>query len=59
MTLTFAIEEFSPDERVTLERNFTNLEGPVFALVNLPEAVNVGLTLDDYMSTAKPPWNLS
>ena len=52
MTLTFATEEFSPDERDTLERHFTNLEGPVFALVNLPEAVK-GALFARYSRTTK------
>ena len=52
MTLTFATEEFSPDERATLERHFTNLEGPVFALVNLPEAVK-GALFARYSRTTK------
>ena len=52
MTLVFATEEFSPDERATLERHFTNLEGPVFALVNLPEAVK-GALFARYSRTTK------
>jgi hypothetical protein len=30
-------EEFSPEEREALAPHFTDLEGPVFAVVNLPE----------------------
>lgn len=36
-------EPFSPDERVVLERFFTNTDGPVFGLVNLPEVVKGAL----------------
>ncbi len=36
-------EEFSSDEADVLRRYFTNLDGPVFALVNLPEVVKGAL----------------
>ena len=36
-------EEFSADEADVLRRYFTNLDGPVFALVNLPEVVKGAL----------------
>ena len=36
-------EEFSPIEREVLARFFTNLDGPVFAIVNLPEVVKGAL----------------
>ncbi len=36
-------EEFSPTEADVLRRYFTNLDGPVFALVNLPEVVKGAL----------------
>jgi thymidylate synthase ThyX len=36
-------EEFTPDEEDILRRYFTNLDGPVFALVNLPEVVKGAL----------------
>ncbi len=36
-------EAFSPDERAVLSPYFTNLDGPVFALVNLPEVVKGAL----------------
>jgi thymidylate synthase ThyX len=36
-------EEFSSDEADILRRYFTNLDGPVFALVNLPEVVKGAL----------------
>src|SRR5687768_6315567 len=42
MTLYIA-EEFSSDEADILRRYFTNLDGPVFALVNLPEVVKGAL----------------
>ena len=36
-------EPFSSDERTVLERFFTNVDGPVFGLVNLPEVVKGAL----------------
>ena len=36
-------EEYTPAEADTLRRYFTNLDGPVFALVNLPEVVKGAL----------------
>src|SRR5205809_1251949 len=36
-------DQFSPEERATLLPYFTNLDGPVFALVNLPEVVKGAL----------------
>ena len=36
-------EEFTPSEEDILRRYFTNLDGPVFALVNLPEVVKGAL----------------
>ncbi|MDP6822585.1 MAG: FAD-dependent thymidylate synthase [Dehalococcoidia bacterium] len=36
-------EPFSPDERSVLERFFTNTDGPVFGLINLPEVVKGAL----------------
>ena len=36
-------EEFTPEERAALAPYFTNLDGPVFALVNLPEVVKGAL----------------
>jgi thymidylate synthase ThyX len=38
-----AVESFTDDERATLEPHFTDLDGPVFALTNLPEAVKGAL----------------
>lgn len=40
---TYVSEQFSDDERAVLRRYFTNLDGPVFALVNLPEVVKGAL----------------
>jgi len=37
------VETFSPEERAALAPHFTNLDGPVFALVNLPEVVKGAL----------------
>jgi thymidylate synthase ThyX len=39
----YVAEEFSPGESDILRRYFTNLDGPVFALVNLPEVVKGAL----------------
>jgi thymidylate synthase ThyX len=39
----YAIEEFTEDEQDILRRYFTNLDLPVFALVNLPEVVKGAL----------------
>ena len=39
----YAPEEFTADESEVLRRYFTNLDGPVFALVNLPEVVKGAL----------------
>ena len=39
----YVAEEFSESEIAILRRYFTNLEGPVFALVNLPEVVKGAL----------------
>jgi hypothetical protein len=35
----YVVEQFTDAETAVLRRYFTNLEGPVFALVNLPEVV--------------------
>src|SRR5262250_1871385 len=37
------VETFTPEERAALSPHFTNLDGPVFALVNLPEVVKGAL----------------
>jgi thymidylate synthase ThyX len=39
----FAPDEFTEEERAVLRPYFTNLEGPVFALVNLPEVTKGAL----------------
>lgn len=39
----YAVEQFSEDEAAILRRYFTNLDRPVFALVNLPEVVKGAL----------------
>ena len=39
----YAAEQFDPDEEDILRRYFTNLDQPVFALVNLPEVVKGAL----------------
>ncbi len=48
----YAAETFTDDERVVLRRYFTNLDGPVFALVNLPEVVK-GALFARYSRSAK------
>ena len=40
---SYAVEEFTEEEATILRRYFTNLESPVFALVNLPEVVKGAL----------------
>ena len=39
----YVAERFTPEEAATLRPYFTNLDGPVFALVNLPEVVKGAL----------------
>ena len=39
----YPVEEFTPDEQALLAPHFTNLDRPVFALVNLPETVKGAL----------------
>ena len=41
--MTYVAEEFTPSEADILRRYFTNLDQPVFALVNLPEVVKGAL----------------
>ena len=45
-------ESFTPEERRLLEPYFTNLEGPVFALTNLPDVVK-GALFARYSRSAK------
>jgi thymidylate synthase ThyX len=40
---TPAPDSFSAEEQALLSRYFTNLDGPVFALINLPEVVKGAL----------------
>ncbi len=47
-----AVETFTPEERSALAPYFTNLDGPVFALVNLPEVVK-GALFARYSRSAK------
>jgi thymidylate synthase ThyX len=42
-TITTPVERFTEEERARLAPHFTNLERPVFALVNLPETVKGAL----------------
>jgi thymidylate synthase ThyX len=48
----YATEHFTPEERDVLRRYVTNLDGPVFALVNLPEVVR-GALFARYSRSAK------
>jgi thymidylate synthase ThyX len=48
----YVAEEFTADEGDVLRRYFTNLDGPVFALVNLPEVVK-GALFARYSRSAK------
>src|SRR5438445_327499 len=48
----YVAEDFEPDEADILRRYFTNLDGPVFALVNLPEVVK-GALFARYSRSAK------
>jgi thymidylate synthase ThyX len=43
MTSDMVLEPFTEDERAVLAPHFTNLDGPVFALANLPEVVKGAL----------------
>src|SRR6266516_2632778 len=42
-SMLYAPEHFTDDEAATLRPYFTNLDGPVFALINLPEVVKGAL----------------
>ncbi len=48
----YVTEEWTDDEAAVLRRYFTNLDGPVFALVNLPEVVK-GALFARYSRSAK------
>ena len=43
MTVQRPVEPFTPAERERLAAHFTDVDGPVFALVNLPETVKAAL----------------
>ena len=47
-----AVSEFTDDERTTLSPYFSNLDGPVFALTNLPDTVK-GALFSRYSRSAK------
>jgi thymidylate synthase ThyX len=49
---TYVAEDFTPHEADVLRRYFTNLDSPVFALVNLPEVVK-GALFARYSRSAK------
>src|SRR3954463_9516505 len=42
-SVQYPVEEFTPEERAALEPHFTNVDLPVFGLVNLPETVKGAL----------------
>ena len=42
-SMDYPIETFTDEERALLAPHFTNLDAPVFALVNLPETVKGAL----------------
>ena len=48
----YQVEAFTPAEEDVLRRYFTNLDEPVFALVNLPEVVK-GALFARYSRSAK------
>jgi thymidylate synthase ThyX len=48
----YAVEEFTPEERAVLAPHVTSLDGPVFALTNLPEVVK-GALFARYSRTTK------
>ncbi len=50
--MLYSAEEFTEDEQEVLRRYFTNLDRPVFALVNLPEVVK-GALFARYSRSAK------
>ena len=52
MTSNLVPEEFTREERAILTPHFTNLDGPVFALVGLPEVVK-GALFARYSRSAK------
>lgn len=52
LVAVYVPERFSSDEADILRRYFTNLDGPVFALVNLPEVVK-GALFARYSRSAK------
>jgi thymidylate synthase ThyX len=52
VTIWFAAEEFTPQERAVLLPHVTSLDGPVFALINLPEVVK-GALFARYSRTPK------
>jgi thymidylate synthase ThyX len=52
MSAWYATEPFTEEERAVLAPHFTDLEGPVFALTNLPEAVK-GALFARYSRTTK------
>ena len=54
LDVPYAQESWTPAESDILRRYFTNLEGPVFALVNLPEVVK-GALFARYSAVGQKP----
>jgi thymidylate synthase ThyX len=52
MTHPYVVEDFTPEEQAVLDRYVTNLDSPVFAVVNLPEVVK-GALFARYSRTQK------
>ena len=55
MSVWYATETFTDDERAILSAHLTSLDGPVFALVDLPEAVKGALFAHDEIAPAALP----
>ena len=55
--MRYPAEQFSAEEQALLAPHFTNLERPVFALVNLPETVKGALfaRYSRYSGIGPPP----
>ena len=55
--MRYPVESFTSEERALLAPHFTNLDRPVFALVNLPETVKGALfaRYSRYSGTVSPP----
>jgi hypothetical protein len=56
--MRYPAEQFTPEEKALLAPHFTNLDRPVFALVNLPETVK-GALFARYSRSKRPPLPVS